>query len=166
MTDPAAVVAFWALAVLAIVAALGVVVSRNLFHSAIFLIGVFLCVAGLYLVLSADFLFAVQIMVYAGAIAVLVVFAVMLTQQVERGNPENIQWPFALFVSIALFGIMAILLSGAVFPENRVDPPAFPSTEAVARGLFGLYVMPFEIASVLLLAAMVGAIVLAREDQG
>lgn len=165
MTDPAAVVAFWALAVLAIVAGLGVVVSRNLFHSSIFLIGVFLSVAGLYLVLSADFLFAVQIMVYAGAIAVLVVFAVMLTQQVERGNPENIQWPFALFVAIALFGIMAVLLSGAIFPENRIDQPAFPSTETLARGLFGPFVLPFEIASVLLLAAMVGAIVLAREDQ-
>ncbi|GIW10987.1 MAG: NADH-quinone oxidoreductase subunit J [Dehalococcoidia bacterium] len=167
MSDPGSVIAFWTLALLAVVAGVGVVGSRNLFHSAIFLVVVFLAVAGLYLLLAADFLFGVQIMVYAGAIAVLIVFAVMLTQQIQSGNQESRQWLAALALAVALGIVMTAVLAPGVFPASRLLPP-LPETNTVllAQALFNPYVLPFEIASVILLVAMVGAIVLAREDRG
>ncbi len=166
MTDPAAVTAFWVLAVLSVVAGIGVVTSRNLFHSAVYLVAVLLCVAALYLVLAADFLFGVQVLVYAGAIAVLIIFAVMLTQQVQSGNSENFEWIPALFLAIVLFGTMAVVLAGAAFPVQQASPPAGPTTDIIASALFGPFVLPFEIASAVLLVAMIGAIVLAREERG
>ncbi len=167
MTEVGPVVAFWILAVIAVVAAQGVVVSRNLFHSAIFLVVVFLAVSGLYLVLASDFLFGVQIMVYAGAIAVLIVFAVMLTQQLQSGNQEGRQWIAALFLALLLFGAMAVVLAGGAFPGTQT-PAELPDTNTnlIAQALFSPYVLPFEVASIVLLAAMVGAIVIAREDRG
>jgi NADH-quinone oxidoreductase subunit J len=166
VTDPFLVAAFWVLSVAAVAAAIGVVASRNLFHSAIFLVTSFLAVSGLYLLLSSDFLFGVQIMVYAGAIAILIVFAVMLTHQVQSGNQEGRQWVPAIFLAAVLFGAMAVVLAGGVFPVSTLLPPSGPTTEIIAAALFNPYLLPFEIASVVLLVAMIGAIVLAREERG
>ncbi|GIW08046.1 MAG: NADH-quinone oxidoreductase subunit J [Dehalococcoidia bacterium] len=167
MTELGPVIAFWVLAVVAVVAAVGVVGSRNLFHSAIFLTVVFLAVAGLYLVLSSDFLFGVQIMVYAGAIAVLIVFAVMLTHNIQAGNQEGRQWIPALGLALSLFVVMAVVLAAGAFPASSTMA-ALPesNTTLIARALFNPYVLPFEIASVVLLVAMIGAIVIAREERG
>lgn len=167
MTDVAPTIAFWVLSVVAVVAAIGVVGSRNLFHSAIFLTVVFLAVAGLYLVLNSDFLFGIQIMVYAGAIAVLIVFAVMLTHQIQSGNQEGRQWIPALGLSLSLFVVMAVVLAAGVFPATTTMAPLPDSaTMLIAQALFNPYVLVFEIAAVVLLAAMIGAIVIAREDRG
>ncbi|MDD4860173.1 MAG: NADH-quinone oxidoreductase subunit J, partial [Dehalococcoidales bacterium] len=82
-------IAFWALGITALLAALGVVLLRNVFRAALSLVLCFLCIAGLYVTLSADFLAAVQILVYVGAISVLIILAVMMTRNVPQGSPGN-----------------------------------------------------------------------------
>jgi NADH-quinone oxidoreductase subunit J len=150
MTELGPVIAFWVLSVVAVAAAIGVVGSRNLFHSAIFLTVVFLAVAGLYLVL----------------VAVLIVFAVMLTHNIQAGNQEGRQWVPALGLALSLFVVMAVVLSAGAFPATPTLA-ALPDTTTmlIARALFHPYVLVVEVAAVVLLAAMVGAIVIAREER-
>jgi NADH-quinone oxidoreductase subunit J len=157
-------IAFWILAIAAILGALGVVLLRNVFRAALSLVLCFLSVAGLYVTLSADFLAAVQVLVYVGAIAVLIILAIMLTRDVQRGSPGNrLQLPAfivaALFLAIAAFAIFQTSWQLAELP-----PPA-PTTSDLAFRLLGDggFILPLEIAPVLLLAAIIGAIVLVRE---
>lgn len=157
--------AFWSLSAVSIACALGVVISRNLFHSAMWLIATLLGVGGLYLTLNADFLFAVQILIYAGAIAVVIVFGVMLTVHRGATNPENNQWPWALIIALLLAVVSVSVLSQGIFPIDTVNQTLASSVEVIAAGLFGPYVLPFELISVLLLVALIGAIVIAREDR-
>lgn len=155
--------AFWVLAIVAVGAALGVVLLRDLFRAALLLILALMAVAGLYVTLHADFLAAAQVLVYAGAIAILIVFAIMLTRDVPQGNTFNRFHPVALVVS----GLMLVALLWAVlattWQPSLVPAPLEPTTAAIADRLFNTYVLPFEIASLLLLAALIGAIVIARE---
>ena len=157
-------IAFWILAVLGIVAALAVVLLRNVFRAALALVLCFLAVAGIYITLSADFLGVVQILVYVGAISVLIVLAIMLTREVQRGSPGNrLQIP-ALVVALIFFGVVVYAVTGTSWPVSDLTPVA-PTTEALALRLFGGggFILPLEIAPVLLLAAILGAIVLVRE---
>ncbi len=157
-------IAFWGLAALSVFSALFVVFLRNIFRAALLLVLSFLSVAGLYVLLQAEFLAAVQVLIYAGAISILIVFAIMLTGDVRQGNPAiRHQWPvFAL--ALAVLG--AILF--AIFKTSwkvSSEAPIENSTVGIADALFNRFVLPFEVASVLLLAAILGAIILVRERE-
>ncbi|MBI2955132.1 MAG: NADH-quinone oxidoreductase subunit J [Chloroflexi bacterium] len=165
MNDPVVILAFAVLAIVMLVSAAAVVLLRNIVHCALFLALSFLSVAGIYILLNAEFLAAVQILIYAGAVMILLLFAIMLTQRAGAiaENPPNNQVGMAAVVAVALFGLLALVLSGTSWLTGA--PAATqPNTEALGRALFEYYVLPFEIASVLLLVAMIGAIVIARED--
>ena len=152
---------------LAIGCGLAVVVQRNPLYCAISLIGVFISLACLYVMLAAPFIAAVQVIVYAGAIMVLVVFVIMLlnVEQEERGRPRlKFLVPTAVALSAVLIAEVAFIL--VTVQEFRVNPTATPSniglTHSIGAQLFTKYLLPFEITSILLLMAIVGAMTLAR----
>jgi NADH-quinone oxidoreductase subunit J len=155
------VLAFWALAALTLVAASGVIVSRNLLHAVLFLITSFLGVAGFFVLLSAPFLAMAQIIIYVGAIAVLVLFAVLLTPRAGRDNSETSMFLPATALSIALFAIIAFVVYDT---EWRVvtEVPQELTVRDLGNALLTTWVLPFQAASVLLTAALIGAIMLAR----
>ena len=158
---------FALLVLVTITAAVVVVTHRNIVHAAIFLGLCFLGVAGMYLLLGAPFLAGAQVLIYVGAITVLILFALMMTSQRLMREPRNAlpSRVLAASVSLVLFGILtAVATHGSWFqPVERADPRAF--LVHLAIGLLGTFLLPFEIASVLLLAALVGAIVLAKEER-
>jgi NADH-quinone oxidoreductase subunit J len=157
-------IAFWIMAAVAVVAALGVVFLRNVFRAALSLVLCFLAVAGLYITLSADFLAAVQILVYVGAISVLIILAVMMTREVQQGSPANRLKLPVFIVAVVILGIMVYTVMKTNW-QVSADAPLAPTTVPLATRLFGEngFVLPVEIAAVLLLAAILGAIVIARE---
>ena len=157
-------VAFWVLASIAVLAALSVVLVRDVFRAALSLILCFLMVAGLYMTLSADFLAAVQILIYVGAISVLIILAIMLTREVQRGSPSNRFRLPAFFVAVLFFAGIAYAMLNTPWQISST-PPLEPTTPAIAGLLFGQggFILPVEIAPILLLAAILGAIVLVRE---
>jgi NADH-quinone oxidoreductase subunit J len=163
MDDAGTIIAFWVLTVVTLGAALMVVIVRNLFHAVLSLILTFVGVAGLYITLSADFVAIAQVLIYAGAISVLILFAMMLTPRAARDNAETfLQGP-----ALILAGLAAATIAGVAAATDWSEASRGPfSTTAAAIGdaLLNNYVLPFEIASVLLLVAMIGAIVLVRED--
>lgn len=152
-----------------------VVTNRNLFHAALALMGSFLGVAGLYVLLDAGFLAAAQLLVYIGAISILVIFAIMMTRRLMQTEetPFNKQWIVAGITSLVLFGIMAFVILQVwtwepgehAFGGAPVVPDAMLQESVVQLGTalvsVDAFVLPFELASVLLLAALVGAIVVA-----
>ena len=156
-------ITFWILAILAVAAALGVIMQRNVFRAALSLIVCLVSVAGIFVILSADFLAGVQILVYVGAISVIIILAIMLTREYTRGSPSNrLRFP-ALIISTVFFGLVAF----AVLNTNwQVSPeaPLTPTTPALAERLFGQngFILPLEISAVLILAVILGAIVIAR----
>ena len=155
---------FWLLAVVGVVAALAVVSLRNVFHAALTLVLCFLTIAGIYITLSADFLAAVQILVYVGGIAILIIIAIMLTRDVQRGSPSNRLRIPAFFVAITFLGVMVFTLINTPW-QISAAPPVAPTTSALAGKLLGEggFVLSMEIAASLLLAAILGAIVIVRE---
>jgi len=163
-------VAFWILAVVSVGAAVAVVSLRDIFRAALCLILCFFAVAGLYITLNADFLAAVQVLIYVGAVAVLIIFAIMFTRQYQRGSPGSRMRVAAFFVAGCLMLIMVISFVGTTtWPElttvsNDVQISAGEATTAgIARVLFeGDFLLPFEIAGALLLATIIGALVMAR----
>ncbi|TAK27950.1 MAG: NADH-quinone oxidoreductase subunit J [Chloroflexota bacterium] len=156
-------IVFYVLTIITVGAAIGVVTVRNIFHAALLLVLTFVGVAGLYITLQADFIAAVQILVYAGAVAILLVFAIMLTHNLDQSVSSSIlRWP-ALLMS-ALVGAMIVGYALSTNWPVSAQQPVFNTTVELANALFTKFVMPFEVASILLLAAMVGAIVLARGD--
>ena len=189
-------VTFWILSVMAIGGALGVVMVPDLFRAALLLIVVFIAVAGFFILLSAEFLAVVQVLIYVGAIAILIIFAVMLTRNVQRGNlPNRLQLPAAVFAALLLAALVTVAvdtkweflpadqqarvelvqtnsvttLTGEVLTEQGVTSDE-DQTEVQEAGLADLlisdYVLPFEAVSVLLLAALIGALVLVRPSSG
>jgi NADH-quinone oxidoreductase subunit J len=160
-------VTFYFFATLAVISAVLVVTSRNAIHSAVFLITTLLATAGIYLSLRAEFLFAVQIILYVGGIMVLFIFVIMLVnldvaiRQVQFSRQSGV----GIVLALALAGL---IVGARYFGKSVQLPPARlavmgPNTETVADVLFGRYMLPFEIASVLLLVAMIGAVVLAKK---
>ena len=157
-------IAFWVLAVVGVAAALTVVLLRDVLRSALALVLCLLTVAGLYITLSADFLAAVQVLIYVGGISILIILAIMMTREVQRGSPTNkLQIP-ALIVAILFLGVVAFTLLNTPW-QLSAEPPLEPTTAALAGKLLGEggFILPVEIAASLLLAAIVGAIVLVRE---
>ncbi|MGI6285107.1 NADH-quinone oxidoreductase subunit J [Neomoorella humiferrea] len=158
---------FWLLAIITIASALAVVFLKNIVHSALYLVLTFVGTAGLYILLNAEFLAAVQILVYAGAIAVLFVFAVMLTRRgdIRASNPFNVNYLAAGVVSLALFVIIALATGRMTWVGVSGQPPK-SNVGAIAEAFLGPWAIPFEIAAVLLLVGMVGAILVARGGKG
>lgn len=154
-------VVFFLLAVVTVGAALSVVLLRNVFHAALLLVVCFFGVAGVYVLLHADFLAAAQVLIYVGAIAVLLIFAIMLTRQVQRGNPFNRYWFPAGVVVAGLFAALVYVFKDTDWQLSAAPPPE-ATTGPLADVLFNDFVLPFEVASVLLLAAIIGAIVVIR----
>jgi len=157
-------IAFGVLAIIGIAAALAVVLLRDIFRAALSLILCFLTVAGIYVTLSADFLAAVQVLVYVGAISVLIILAIMLTREVQRGSPSGKLRIPAFVVAILFLGVVSFALINTPWQISQL-PPLEPTTAALAVKLFGEggFILAVEIAAVLLLAAILGAIVLVRE---
>ncbi len=143
---------------------LGTVVARNLFHAALFLVGVFFGIAALFILLEAEFLAMAQIIIYIGAIATLIVFAIMLSKGMmgREAGAYNKQWYFAGGAMIFFFGLLSWLLVKMPFAATNASVPD-DAIQQIGSGFVGHYVVPFEVASVLLLVALVGAIMLARE---
>lgn len=153
---------FWPIAFLIIVFAIGVVNSKNIIHSALLMILTFIGIAVIFIFLEADFLALVQILIYAGAISILIVFAIMLTRRSEmkNSNPSNkLKWVSIIFCS-GFFMIIArlIIVSHFTYENLKIEN----TIDAIADGFFGSYMIPFEVSAVLLLIAMVGAIILAK----
>jgi NADH-quinone oxidoreductase subunit J len=146
-----------------------VVALRNPVYSAISLLIMFFHVAGLYVTLHAEFIAAVQLIVYAGAILVLYLFVVMLLN-VKRDDRYHRQWRLAAFVCVPLLLEFLVLLAagGASAPSGRLPieqaANAGDNTLAIGMALFSTYLFPFEVASLILLVAMIGAIILAKRD--
>ncbi|MFQ5848947.1 MAG: NADH-quinone oxidoreductase subunit J [Candidatus Methylomirabilales bacterium] len=155
---------FFALAAFTVGAALLVVLGRNIVHSAVALIFTFCGVAGIYVLLDAEFLAAVQVLIYVGGITILLLFAIMLTTRIAaRVAVFNEQVGLS---AVIVLGITAVLIyaSLAGIQVGGEPPRAVESAPALGRLLLTTHVLPFEVASVLLLAAMVGAIILARRE--
>ncbi|HKE98021.1 MAG TPA: NADH-quinone oxidoreductase subunit J [Actinomycetes bacterium] len=159
-------VAFLVLAVLGGLAGLFVVTSRNIVHGALFLVVTLASVAGVYLLLAAPFLAFVQVIIYVGAIVVLLLFGIMLTRApVGRRVLDNTRAARlgAAGVAGGVFAMLTWFLYRA-FEGERIATAAPTATAALGTSLFRNYVLPFEAVSVLLLAALIGAIVLSRRD--
>jgi len=162
-------VIFYFFATLAIVSAILVVTRRNAVHSAIFLITALLATAGIFLQLQAEFLFIVQIILYVGGIMVLFVFVIMLVNvevslhQLRFRRQAWVATLIALALGVQLAFAIRIGQTGLPPASSAAPASAFqPNTELVGRTLFSTYMLPFEIASVLLLVAMIGAVVMAK----
>jgi NADH-quinone oxidoreductase subunit J len=157
---------FLGLALVAIASGLGMLFSKNAVYSALFLIINFGTIAVLYLILRAPFIALTQITVYAGAIMVLFLFVIMLLGAEQTGRPPAEWWlqPAALVLGIILLAETGYLIlnRGASFPKVTQVGAAFGSPTQVGEMLFSQYLLPFEITSILLLAAMIGAIVLTK----
>lgn len=165
-------IVFFIFALLAISGALGVVASRNLIHGALYLIVSLFGAAGLFVLLLAPFLAAVQVLVYIGAIVVLIIFAAMLTRgMIQTKEVFNRQWWLGGFLAVILLALLSIGVLMPVWGPSGTNTPETLSAMTVGVADLGLalvdgnqYVLPFEVASLLLTAAMIGAIVVARDD--
>jgi NADH-quinone oxidoreductase subunit J len=159
-------IAFWIMAVVMIAAAFAVIFLRNVFRAALSLILCFITVAGIYITLSADFLAAVQILIYVGAISVLIILGIMMTREVQKGSPVNkLRLPAAI-VAAVLLGILVYAVTASPWSVSS-QPPLTPTTMPLATKLFSEngFILPVEIGAVLLLAAILGAIVVTRENK-
>lgn len=157
---------FLAIALVSIFAALKMVTTNNVVHAALYLLVVLASVAAIYIILGAEFAAATQVLVYIGAILVLLLFGVMLTRA-KIGSESDLdhdqKWIGAL-VSVVMAAVMGYSLwefyEDAKLPDDRI----VQRTDAVADTIFSTYIVPFEAISVLLLAALIGAVVVARRD--
>ena len=163
-------ITFFILAIIAIAAALGMLLSRSAIYSALFLVLNFGTVAVFYILLNAPFIAMAQVSVFAGAIMVLFLFVIMLlgTELLPPSKALPWQRPLAICLGVILFAESIYLLFIRKAASGDVPQPiqAFGSPQAVGQALFSSYLLPFEITSVLLLIAMVGAIVLAVREKG
>ena len=157
---------FIILAVLTLGGGLGVVLTRNVVHAALALLLSLIAVAGLYLILFAEFLALVQVLIYGGAIIIVLLFAIMLTRSAEYPRiSDNRQWPLAAVAALALLGV---LIPSFLIRSVEDTEPQSPAFGDLANSLFTRWAIPFEIASLVLLVALIGAILIARygRDQG
>ena len=158
-------VAFAIMAITMVASALRMVTTRNVVHAALYLVIVLAWVAGIFILLGAEFLGVTQIMVYIGAIVVLFLFGIMLTKG-SFGDDDGVTGERRLMaglVGLLVFGVMAAALVES-FADAEISRSGPSTTADIADSIFGDYIIPFEAVSVLLLAALIGAIVVARKD--
>jgi NADH:ubiquinone oxidoreductase subunit 6 (subunit J) len=162
----AQLVVFYLLAAITVLSSLGVILTRNVVHAAFMLLVALLAVAGIFLVAVAEFLALAQILIYGGAVTVVVLFAIMLTRSDEQPRADHSQWPVAALASV---GVFALLVAAFVATDvasldeaTNVGTGTETGFEALGLGLFTDWAVPFEVASLILLVALIGAILLAR----
>ena len=170
MTGP--LIAFYAVAAAAILGALGVVLVRNVVHSALMLFIALLAVAGIFILVFAEFLALTQVLIYGGAVTIVSLFAIMLTRTSElRVRLDNKQKPLAALAALVVFGLLTATFLSSDIPTvasaASVAEPGSPAAstgfEALGGVLFTQWAIPFEVVSLVLLVALVGAVILARE---
>ena len=156
---------FVILGAIGLLSAVRLVTSKNVVHAALYLVGALAAVGGVYLLLAAEFVAWVQILIYVGAIVVLLLFGLMLTRApIGREALDNQQRGFAALVSLGVLVGLVVLVWEAFSDETIVLSTS--RTADVGESLFTRFVLPFEVVSFLLLAALIGAIVLARREEG
>lgn len=161
------IISFGILSVALVGAALGVVLFSNIVYSAFLLGGVFISMAGMYLLLNADFVAAAQVLIYVGAVNVLILFAIMLVNKQEDFAEMPNAWirkGATALVSLGLFALLTTMVFSIPWEVSPVATQANGSIVTIGEHFFSDFLLPFELASVLLLMAMVGAIILARRD--
>ncbi len=160
-------VSFGLLAIMVIGTALGVVLLPNIVYSAFLLGGVFISIAGLYVLLNAGFVAAAQILIYVGAVNILILFGIMLVNKNQPFSPVRRGW-IRLFatggVCLGLFALLATVVFGTSWQISSAVPAGDQATVLIGIHLFTDFLLPFELASILLLMAMIGDIVLARRE--
>jgi len=162
-------VLWWIFAVAIVGASAGVVFSRSVIHSAIFLILSLAGVGAMYVFLTVEFLALVQFLIYGGAVTVLILLALMLTRVEPSGRPEKVngpQAPWGLAVAGILTAVLVYVAVKTTWPGNLSDKPTQIDLNLISQKLFVDFGAPFVIASVVLLVALVGAIILARQEDG
>ena len=167
-----AILAFYLFATLTIASAIAVIFARNPVHSVLWLILSFFNAAGLMLLLGAEFIAMLVVIVYVGAVAVLFLFVVMMLDidfaQLRSGFTRNL--PFGIIIAMVLaFEIVVAIMShkaGPVLADGRIAAPSQPNIVALGQLLYSRYLLPFEIAGLILLVAMIGAIVLTHRRRG
>lgn len=161
-----ALLAFIGLSVGVLGGGLAVVLSPNIFHAAVGMALAFLAVAGIYFSLQADFLAVIQILIYVGAIAVMIAFAVMLTRRgdMRETNLFNGRYVIPGLIAAGGFALIALYAAAGLFPEAPVAPISGDITMELGKMLLTQYALPFEVAAVLLLVALIGAIIVARAE--
>jgi NADH-quinone oxidoreductase subunit J len=165
-------VIFLVLSAFTLAAGLMVVTVKNIIHSALWLIASFFSVAAMYLLMEAEFIAIVQVLIYVGAISILILFAIMLTRHVTGEGVRQLyqRWWIAMIVAAALFGLLivpTVLNYGwnTVPPTTPDQPATLSSAVQIGTAFMREYLLPFEIASILLLVALIGAIVIAYEER-
>lgn len=156
-------ISFWIIAIITLISASKVALSKNIVHSALFLVATFVGVAGIYLLMHATFLAAVQILVYGGAIAIILVFGVMLTQREDMTATSlfnKARYPTIIVMIVMVTVIGSVFLNTDWVTDTMTEPV---SVNEIATVMLNQFVIPFEVVAMLLLVAMVGAIVLAKE---
>jgi len=157
---------FYGVGATAVLGSLGVVMARNVIHSALFLILALMAVAGVFILLAAEFLAIVQVLIYGGAVTILILFAMMLTR--VRDDPEALDGPQKPFAVLGALAFMAITISAVLstdFP-NEGNEVTVISFDSIGDALFTTWAVPFEIASLVLIVALIGAVILARGEEG
>ncbi len=143
---------------------LAVVVTRNVVQAALALLVSLVAVAGIYLVLYAEFLALVQVLIYGGAIVIVLVFAIMLTRNAEYPRTsDNRQWPLG---ALAALGLLGVLVPAFLINAVRGTEPHNAAFVDIGKSLFTTWAVPFEVASLVLLVALIGAIIIARSGPG
>ncbi|HLP87869.1 MAG TPA: NADH-quinone oxidoreductase subunit J [Nostocaceae cyanobacterium] len=161
------IVTFGILGVMMIGAALGVVLASNIVYSAFLLGGVFISMAGMYLLLNSDFVAAAQVLIYVGAVNVLILFAIMLVNKKEDFAPfpsAGLRKILTAVVSTGLFALLSTMVLATPWTYSSATPSSESPIVLIGEHFFSDFLLPFELASVLLLMAMVGAIILARRE--
>lgn len=149
-----------------VIGALGVVLVRNVVYAALMLILSLMGVAGVYILLSVEFLALVQVLIYGGAVAVLILFALMLTRVRElKQKLDGDQRPLAAVAALTLLGAFAAMFSNTTWPRDVGQITVIPF-DTIGTALFNRWAVPFEIASGVLLVALVGAVVIAMQEEG
>jgi NADH-quinone oxidoreductase subunit J len=159
-------IAFGVIAFAMAVGAIRVVTTNNVVHAALWLVVVLGGAAAQYVLLAAEFVAVTQVLIYVGAIIVLFLFGTMLTRaQIGRADDlNNKQWPIALVVALVVAGTLGYVLIDAFSDDKLPEDPVVTTTQQVSDSIFSTYLLPFWALSVLLTAALIGAIVLARRD--
>jgi len=158
---------FAIIALLTLVGAVAAVTLRNLVHCALMLMVTFAGLAALYLLLGAQFVGFAQVLVYIGAVAILIVFAILLTRGSEppRQSIFSGTWAVGVGVAVAVFALLgAVILSSRALPLGALPPPE-PSVRRIGEQLMGKYVLPLEVVGLLLTAALIGAVIIALHEE-
>ncbi|MBD2327010.1 NADH-quinone oxidoreductase subunit J [Alkalinema sp. FACHB-956] len=161
------IVSFGLLAIMMLGSAFGVVLLGNVVYSAFLLGGVFISMSGLYLLLNADFVAAAQILIYVGAINVLILFAIMLVNKREDFKPVKglvVRQAATALICIGLFALLGTMIVSTPWAISPLVPAGDSGIVTIGLHFFSDYLLPFELVSVLLLMALIGAIVLARRE--